>query len=33
VAAIALGILLLGWRAVLGAVQTARRSAAKHPAS
>jgi peptidoglycan/LPS O-acetylase OafA/YrhL len=33
VGAIALGILLLGWRAVLGAVHTARRSAAKHPAS
>ena len=33
VATIALGILLLGWRVVLGAVHTARRSAAKHPAS
>jgi hypothetical protein len=33
VAAIALGILLLGWRVVLGAVHTARRSAARHPAS
>ena len=33
VGAIALGILLLGWRAVLGAVHNARRSAAKHPAS
>ena len=32
VAAIALGILLLGWRAALGAVHTARRSAAGHPA-
>ena len=33
VATIALGVLLLGWRAILGAVHTARRSAARHPAS
>ncbi|HZA32189.1 MAG TPA: DUF3054 domain-containing protein [Propionibacteriaceae bacterium] len=33
VATIALGVLLLGWRAMLGAVHTARRSAARHPAS
>jgi Protein of unknown function (DUF3054) len=33
VATIALGILLLGWRVVLGAVHTARRTAARHPAS
>jgi hypothetical protein len=33
VATIALGILLLGWRVVLGAVRSARRAAAKQPVS